>query len=109
MHCSQKPVYNTLTNYDFQTFQGHDQRCEYKRKTTAREDRYIERALKQNELLPLKDITNIVNQNVTPISRITLGRQRSEAGLGSYVAASKPGLRTENVEKRLQWALEHRN
>ena len=109
MHCSQKPVYNTLTNYDFQTFQGHDQRCEYKRKTTAREDRYIERALKRNESLPLKDITNIVNQNVTPISRITLGRRRSEAGLGSYVAASKPGLRIENVEKRLQWALEHRN
>jgi hypothetical protein len=40
---------------------------EYKRKTTEREDRYIERALKQNDSLPLKEITNIVNQKVTPI------------------------------------------
>src|SRR5205085_6607309 len=33
----------------------------------------------------------------------------SEAGLGSYIAVSKPGLWAENIEKRLQWALEHRN
>lgn len=109
MHCSQKPVHNALTNYDFDTFQGRDQRREYKRKTTVREDRYIERVLKQNDSLPLRDITNIVSQKVVPISTMTLSRRRSEAGLGSYIAAEKPGLRAENVEKRLQWALEHRD
>jgi hypothetical protein len=42
MHCSQKPIHNALANYDFDTFQGHDQRREYKRKTTVHEDQYIE-------------------------------------------------------------------
>jgi len=30
-------------------------------------------------------------------------------GLGSYIAAKEPGLRPENVESRLRWALEHVN
>ena len=25
MHCSQKSIQNALTNYDFETFQGHNQ------------------------------------------------------------------------------------
>ena len=32
-----------------------------------------------------------------------------ELGLGNYIAAKKPGLRPENVEPRLRWALEHIN
>jgi transposase len=109
MKCSLKAVQNALNNFDFDTFQGRHPRREYQRKTTAREDRYIERIIKQNDSVPLRDITNIVAQKVLPISKSTLIRRRSEAGLGSYIAAKKPGLRAENVEKRLQWALEHQH
>ena len=73
------------------------------------EDQYIEQVLKQNDSLPLREITNIVGQKVAPISTMTLSHRRSEVGLGSYIAAEKPGLQAENVKKRLQWALEHRN
>jgi hypothetical protein len=99
MKCSQNAVEHALHTYSFETFQGQQPRREYKRKTTEREDRYIERALKQHYSLPLQDITNIVG---LPISRWTVARRRDSAGLGSYIAAQKPGLRPENVEKRLE-------
>jgi hypothetical protein len=35
--------------------------------------------------------------------------RRSKAGLGSYVAAEKPGLRKENVVKRLEWAIKYKD
>jgi len=89
MHCSTKPIQNVLTNYDFETFQGRDSRRTYKRKTTKQKDRYIEQVIKQNYDVPLKDITNNLNVN---ISQSTIQRQRSEAGLESYIAAVKPGL-----------------
>jgi hypothetical protein len=107
--CSRTAVQNALAAYTFETFQGRNQRREYKRKTTEREDRYIERALKQNDSLPLRDITNILQNRGLNISETTLRRRRSEAGLGSYVAAEKPGLRVENVAKRLEWALKYKD
>ena len=109
MKCSQKAVRNALDNYNFETFQGRNQRRQYQRKTTQREDRYIERVIKQNNSLPLRDITKIVNENVAPISWKTLARRQSEAGLGSYIAAAKPSLREPNVALRLQWALDHQH
>jgi hypothetical protein len=36
------------------------------------------------------------------MSEATVRRRCSEAGLGSYIAAEKPGLRVENVAKRLE-------
>ena len=106
MKCSKYAVFHTVHTYDFETFQGHNARREYERKTTKREDRYIERALKRNYSLPLRDITNIVG---LPVSRWTIARRRSEAGLGSYIAANKPGLRDINVEKRLEWAMKYKD
>jgi len=106
LKCSRKAVQDALATYCFETFQGHNPRREYKRKTTEREDRYIERALKQNNSLPLRDITNIIG---LPISENTIRRRRSEAGLGSYIAAEKPGLRAENITKRLEWALKYKD
>ena len=106
MKCSQKAVQHTLATYLFETFQGRNLRQEYKRKTTEREDHYIERALKQNTSTPLRDITNII---ALPISERTVRRRRSEAGLESYVAAKKPGLSAENVVKRLKWAQRYKD
>jgi hypothetical protein len=85
----------------FETFQGRKVTRISQQKTTKHEDRYIERALKQNNSLPLRDITNIIG---LPISERTVRRRRSEAGLGSYVATEKPGLSSQNVAKRLAWA-----
>ena len=106
MKCSKSAVQHTLATYLFETFQGRNPRRKYERKTTQRENRYIERALKQNDSLPLRDITNIIG---LPISERTVRRRRSEAGLGSYVAAEKPGLRKENVVKRLEWAMRYKD
>src|SRR5438046_214865 len=106
MKCSQKAIQHTLTTYLFETFQGRNPRREYKRKTIEREDRYIERALKQNNSTPLRDITNIID---LPISERTVRRHRSETGLRSYGTAEKPGLSAENVVKRLEWAQRYKD
>ena len=107
--CSRSAVQKVLRTYLFETFQGRNQQYTYQRKTTKREDRYIERALKQNFSKPLHDITNIVNTNGLPISETTVRRRRSEAGLGSYIAVAKPGLQKENVVKRLEWAMRYKD
>jgi hypothetical protein len=99
-------VQHALTTYSFDTFQGRRKRREYQRATTKREDRYIQRTLKQNSDLPLKDITNIIDP---PISTATLRRRRSEVGLDSFIAAEKPGLRPENMEARLAWAQRYKD
>jgi len=104
--CSRDTVQHALATYVFETFRGRNPRREYQRKTTEREDRYMERALKQNNSLPLHDITNII---VLPISETTVRRRRSEASLGSYIAAEKPGLRAENIVARLEWAMKYKD
>jgi len=106
MNCSKKAVQHTIETYNFDTFQGRNLHREYERKTTKHEDRYIERALKQNNSLPLHDITNIMG---LPVSHWTVTRHRSEIGLGSNIAANKPGLHNVNVEKRLEWAMKYKN
>jgi hypothetical protein len=106
MKCSKTAIQNILATYLFETFQGRNPRRDYKRKTTEREDRYIERAVKQNPFVPLRDITNIIS---LPVSERTVRRRRSEAGLDSFIAAQKPGLRAENVNKRLEWAMRYKN
>ena len=99
MKYAKSAVQHTLTTYLFEMFQGCNPRQKYERKTTQREVRYIERTLKQNDSLLLRDITNIIR---LPISERTVRRRRSEAELGSYVAAEKPGLQKETVIKRLE-------
>lgn len=106
---SKTAVQRALQTYTFEAFQGRNPRRDYQRKTTRREDRYIERALKQNNSIPLHDITNIVRESGLPISETTIRRRRSESGLGSYVAAEKPGLRIENIAKRLEWARQYKD
>ena len=99
-------VQHALSTYFFDTFKGRKPRREYQRSTTEKEDRYIQRALKQNSDLPLKDITNIIDPD---ISNATLRRRRSEVGLGSFIAAEKPGLRPENMKARLAWAQRYKD
>src|SRR5579859_2907172 len=106
MKCGKTAVQNILGTYLFETFQGRNLRHNHPRKTTQHEDRYIERALMQNSFLPLADITNKIGLD---ISERTVRRRRSEAGLGSYIAAEKPGLTAENIYKRLEWAKKYKD
>ena len=106
MHCSQKAVQHTLTSYTFETFQGQHPWREYPRKTTKSEDKHIECTLKQHSFLPLKGITNIVG---LPVSETTIRHRRSEAGLGSYIAAQKLGLSEKQMASRLEWALRYKD
>jgi transposase len=104
MKCSAAAVQHALTTFLFETFNGRHQRREYQRKTTEREDRYIIRAINQNNSLPLRDITNVINNKIdVPISTTTIRRRRSEAGLNNYIAAKKPGLSTEKYQN---WTVE---
>jgi hypothetical protein len=95
VNCSRNAVRTALTNYTFETFKGCKPRRNYQRITTEDEDKTIKNTLKHNSFLPLRDITNLLP---VKISQTTLRRRRTEFGLGSYVAAKKPGLRPENVE-----------
>ena len=106
MKCGKSAVQHTLATYLFETFQGRNPRRRYKHKTTEREDRYIERALKQNNSLPLHDITNIIDASV---SEHTVRRRWDDAGLGSYIVAEKPGLRPKNIAERLEWANKYKD
>jgi len=65
INCSKKAVQHMVETYDFNTFQGHNPHREYKHKTTKCEDRYIACALKQNNSLPLHNITNIMELSVS--------------------------------------------
>jgi len=110
MRCSAKAVNHMLVTFLFETFNGRHQRREYQRKITEHKDQYIVHAIKQNNSLPLCDITNIINNKINvPISETTLRRRRSEADLGSYIAVKKPRLSTENIAKRLAWAEKYKN
>src|SRR5271169_340775 len=110
MKCSATAVHHALATFLFETFNGRHQRREYPQKTTEHEDRYIVRTMKQNNFLPLHDITNIINNKFDVlISETTLRRRRSEAGLGSYIVAKKPGLSAENIVKRLERAEKYKN
>jgi hypothetical protein len=106
MKCTQNAIQNILATYLFETFQGRNPRRNYLRKTSEREDRYILCTLRQNNDLSLQDITNKL---ALGISQTTLRRWRSEAGLGSYIAAKKPGLSAENIHKRLDWAMKYKD
>jgi len=107
--CSRNAVRKAIASFVFKTFQGCNQRPEYKCKTTQREDRYIKRILTRNDSLPLCDIINIVQDKGYLVSTTTLRRRRSEAGYGSYIASAKPGLYPENVTKRLEWAMKYKD
>ncbi len=72
---SQKTIQHILATYNFEIFQRRNPRRENKCKIIVFEDRYIEHALKQNESLSLQDIINIINQNIAPISKMTLSRR----------------------------------
>src|SRR5438552_6840728 len=57
--CSRKAVRNALSNYTFDTFNGHKPRRDCQRITTNDEYK-AKNTLKHNSFLPLRDITNLL-------------------------------------------------
>jgi len=96
IHRSKGAVEHTLATYNFDTFIGHNPRPIHPRKTTEREDRYLLRAAKQFNEVPLHDISKIVN---IPISKSTMSRRLHEVGYGRYIARKKPQLSSKNIEE----------
>ena len=74
MKCTQNLIQNILATYLSETFQGRNPRREYPRQRSKREDRYILRALQQNDDLPLRDITNLLPP-LSPSSPFPIGRR----------------------------------
>lgn len=106
IHRSKGAVEHTLATYNFDTFIGHNPRPIHPRKTTEREDRYLLRAAKQFNEVPLRDISKIVN---IPVSKSTMSRRLHEVGYGRYIARKKPQLSSKNIEERLEWAQKHKD
>ena len=94
-------VEHTLQKYNFDTFVGHKLRPLRSRKTTKCEDRYLLRAAKQFNNVPLCNISKIVN---VPISKATVSRRLHENGYRRYIARKKPYLSAKNIKERLEWA-----
>jgi len=100
MKCSKSAVQHTLTTYLFETFPRRNPWRQYKHKTTEREDRYIEHALKQNNSLPLRDIINIIDASV---SEHTVRRRRDEAGARATLPAGQRS--NSNPDRAIQLGL----
>ena len=103
---SKGAVEHTIATYDFDTFTHHKPRPNRPRKTTKREDRYILRASKRFNEIPLRDISQIVN---VPVSKSTISRRLHEMNYGRYVERKKPYLSLGNIQARLDWAIAHKD
>ncbi len=80
--------------------------CGRRRKTDSRTDRAITRAVvgtPQKRRISSRDLILSMGLNVSPR---TVRRRLVENGFHGLVAAQKPHLRPENVERRLKWAKE---
>lgn len=79
-----------------------------KRKTTKREDNIIVRTSKQDPFKSATQISEIIStENNINVSHDTVNRRLIEAGLPSYVARKKPFISDVNIDKRLQWCINH--
>ena len=80
------------------------------RVTTQREDRRIVVTSRRNRRLTAPDIAAVINvRRPAPVSVTTVKRRLVESGLSGRVAAKKPLLRAQNIQKRLAWARAHVN
>ena len=81
-----------------------------KKKTSTREDRKIVQACLKDRRKSAKDISKEVKEDIgLELSSRTIRRRLLDAGLKSCRAKKKPLLSMKARQKRLQWALEHRN
>jgi transposase len=81
-----------------------------KRKTTKREDRTIVQMSRTNPFMSAQEISDNVKIDYNiDVSHDTVDRRLNEAGLHLYVARNKPFISDTNINKRLQWCIDHQN
>lgn len=80
------------------------------RKTSQREEKFLEVISKRNRFKTVRDLTAELNTSrETPVSESTVRRRLAAKNLKGYIAAKKPLLRAINKKKRLQWAKKYQD
>ena len=75
-----------------------------RKKTTAREDRYLERLARNTRFASLGELTNRFSQTLTaPVSQMTVRRHLHGFGIRSRAAVRKPLIRPVNRQRRTRW------
>lgn len=82
-----------------------------RRKATSHaEDKYVRVSSLRNRRLTVPQLTAQLNSTrQKPVSKSTVRRRLTAAGLHGRISSRKPLLRLQNKQKRLRWAQEHAN
>lgn len=105
-----KGVHTVLKRYAETQSNADRKRSGRPRKTTRRDDTFIQTTSKRDRFKTAPDIRAEANAFLPqPISITTVRRRLKEAGLNGRVAKRKPLLRAVNKQKRLEFAKKHRN
>ncbi|XP_065658426.1 uncharacterized protein LOC136082939 [Hydra vulgaris] len=80
-----------------------------KRLTTPNSERIIRNICSENRKKPRKIITTLIKDAGISISDRTVRRRLDELGFKCYRPAKKPKLTIAMKDKRLKWAIKHRN
>ncbi|KAK9732009.1 Transposase [Popillia japonica] len=81
-----------------------------KRKTTIKENRWLQRQFLKNRRRTAKELSSDLNlQYGLSISSKTVSRRLREVGLSARKTRKKPLLSGTNKKKRLQWARKHQS
>lgn len=110
MKHSRHAIQVTLKRYEETGSYENRPKSGRKRKTTARQDRYLERLSLQNRFkTPKKLVADLsANQGVS-VSDRTVRRRLAEVNLKSRKARRKPYLTQQQMKNRLLWAKKYRN
>ena len=106
--CSKTKVHNALLHFGRIGTTQNALRKRRARKTTAKDDRRIVRAIKKNPFLTAKKIRDgLLMQMDSQVSDRTIRRRLCEAGLNGRIARKKPHVSKKNLRSRLEFAREH--
>ncbi|XP_018371229.1 PREDICTED: transposable element Tc1 transposase [Trachymyrmex cornetzi] len=108
--CSRCAVQTTIKRYnDTKQFKSRSGRGR-KRKTTAREDRYLKQNALKDRRQTAKELTAALrSDHEISISAKTVSRRLNEFGIKARKARQKPWLSETNRKKRLAWAKKYKS
>lgn len=79
------------------------------KKTSSKIDKQIILAAQQDRTVSAEDIKNKLKRRGVDLSTSTIRRRLNDSGFHSGPPTSKPFLKVQHVEKRLQWAVSNRD
>jgi len=80
-----------------------------KRSTTEKQDAIIQSVVAQHPTESVGQIASRLSNKGITTSETTLRRRFEEAGVQSMKPTSKPLLTSSHINKRLQWAIQHKD